>query len=202
MVFVPFPSGALAVIEYGLSDTTWTNTLWFADLDDVSPSFQDLADYLTTWVNSNIMTNLATAWANRNVTVYDMSSQEGQVYYTTGTGNSGSVTGNLASVNAALVVTFYTANRGRSARGRNYITGFSEDDVGATEVTSSTRVTNIDTAYSNLISAVQSNTGFYWVVASKYHDGAAREEVFAQDVLNVVVRSAKLGSQRRRVTRP
>lgn len=201
MVFVPFPSGALAIIDYGLSDTHWTNTLWFADLDDVSPSFQDLSDYLMGWSKTNIMTNLATAWAVNDVTVYDMSSETGQVFHTTVAAGSGSVSGTLSPVNAALVVTFYTANRGRSSRGRNYITGFVEDDVGATEVTSATRVTNIDTAYSNLVAGVQQNTGFYWVVASRYSDGSPREEVFAQDVLNVVVRSAKLGSQRRRVTR-
>jgi hypothetical protein len=62
-------------------------------------------------------------------------------------------------------------------------------------------VTNIETAYINLMNTVQQNTNFYWVVASRQIEGVVRDEILGTQITSVSVRSAILGHQRRRIVR-
>jgi hypothetical protein len=202
MAFQPFPDGAQAVIEVGNSDEVWTNTLWFRDLLGPPADFQALADYLWSWYASGVMPQLASFWDLRKVTVYDMSSALGQIWYGVGTPTSGARSGGPTPINVALVMTFYSAGRGRSSRGRNYVAGFSEDDVGGTELIAPTLITNLNTAYTNLIAGVQTGPGFEWVVASRVGLGVPRPEIYGFTITAAVARNAILGTQRRRIQRP
>ena len=198
MAFIPFPEGALAIVEYGGATLRWTNTLWFEDVVADTPQLQDLADYLVEWAGDHVMPELADEWVVHKVTVYDVQTATGPIVIATDGVTAGGVTGDSAAVNAALVVTFRSASRGRSSRGRNYITGLVEADVGPNSVTNSTRVANLVDAYEDLRDTIQQATGYYWVVASKYSEGAARSEVLSLQIETVEVRHVILGSQRRR----
>lgn len=201
MVFIPFPDGALAILEYGDANNLWTNTLWFHDLEGGGEDYQGLANWLMDWSEDYIMPSLYTQWDIRGVTVYDTTNQSSPVYQATGTPAAGGKSGTPAPLIPALVVTFYTASRGRSSRGRNFVTGFIEDDVTAKIVNNATVVQDIEDAYTYLMNNVQQNTGFYWVVASRYSEKQPRSAVLPIQITNVTVRSATFGSQRRRVDR-
>lgn len=201
MAFQPYPNGYQAVIEYGQTALRWTNTLWFEDLNPETDNMQDLADFLFNWAATGIMPQLNNNWSLRKVTVYDMSTAIGKVVQTASAAVPGGVVGAAAAVSPALVVSFYSGARGRSGRGRNYITGFDEADVGPTEVSNPLRVTNIATTYDGLRSSVQLGPGYSWQVASRQSLGVVRPEIVGFDVLYSIVRSATLGSQRRRINR-
>ena len=201
MAFIPFDEGALAIIEVGAGTTFWTNTLWFKDLSGPPADFQGLADWLFTWYGNNVMPELCAFWSLQHVTVYDQSSQDAQIYTAAPGAVAGGKAGNASPVSAALVVSFYSTSRGRSGRGRNYVAGFEEDDLAALSVSDSVVVTNVQQAYETLRTTVQQNTGFYWVIASRQTNGSPRPAVQPYDVVSVLVRSAILGHQRRRIPR-
>jgi hypothetical protein len=99
-------------------------------------------------------------------------------------------------------MTFYSNNRGRSGRGRNYLTGFVEDDVDPVSVSNATLIQDAEAGYESLRDNVQQNTGYFWVIASKFSNGLPRAEIVGFDVATIEVRNARLGTQRRRVVRP
>jgi len=202
MAFIEFDDGALAILEWGSDATQWTTTLWFKQLAPDSADYQELADFLHDHFGTNLCPSLWDNFYLRKVTVYDMQTETGSVTYDTKTQVQGGKTGTGAALNAALVVTFRTPARGRSARGRNYITGFVEADTGADEVTNATTISDIVDCFDDLVTDVQTNTDFYWVVASHYSGGLPRAEVMAITISGAENRSAKFGSQRRRVDRP
>jgi hypothetical protein len=201
MAFIPFPDGVLAIFEIGGVSFNWTNTLWFKLLELQNHDYQELADYLFDWHEAEVMPELYSGWELQKVTVYDMSEEGGAVYTSTQEPASGGIAGEPSPINGAMVVTLYTDRRGRSGRGRNFVTGFVEADIGATTVSNALRITNVDAAYTTLIDDIQLNTNYFWVVASRFTGGAAREEVLPLMISNVDVRNAKLGSQRRRIDR-
>lgn len=201
MVFVPFPNGARVVVEYGNEDVQWTNTLWFEDVSAPPIDFQGLADYVHDLFNSGIMPHLSTNWYCRRVTAYDASTALGQMFESTVTPAQGQRTGEVAAVSPSLVVTFYSAVRGRSGRGRNYITGFAESDAGPISLLSSTALDDIVETYEALRDTSQQLTGFEWMIASQYGNGQPRSQVSPAAVTSVVVRTAIWGSQRRRIRR-
>lgn len=202
MAFIPFPNGAKAIIDVGLVASRWSNTLWFEHSSPVAQDYQDLADYLHTWYGSNVMSQLDDSFYMSGVTVYDMSAEVAPVYQSAGADVYGGIVGDAAMINAALVVTFYTLFRGRSGRGRNYVTGFSETDTSTNSVSNPVRVTNVETAYGLLIAGAPGASGFNWVVASQYEGGVPRLQVDPRPVTAVAVRSNLMGSQRRRIVRP
>lgn len=201
MAFQAYPDGALAILEYGGLSAQWTNTLWFEKLALQSHDYQALADYLHLWSTETVMPNLYDGWALNEVTVYDMSSSIGGKFISSAAPTFGSVAGDPAAINGAMVVTFYSNVRGRNGRGRNYVTGFVEADIGATVVSNATRIANLDAAYTTLITGVQINSPYFWVVASRQIGGVERPNIVGYDVDNVDVRNAVLGSQRRRLDR-
>jgi hypothetical protein len=201
MAFIPIPDGALAVIEYGTDVLQWTNTLTFTkpgfDGSDLGAMAQEVRD----WAELNILSELASQYKVRQVTAYDMRTVTGPKFVLAGTTATGQRVGDTAALNVALVVTFYTNTRGRSGRGRNYVTGFIEDDVTNVSVNATPVGDGIENAYGvldNLLSAI----GWTWVIAQRFENGAPLATAVTREVLEATVRSTIFGTQRRRVERP
>ena len=201
MAFQDLPDGALAVIEYGSDTQQWTNTLWFTQSGFGTTEMNDLLGLVATWADVEIMPALATFWERRQVTIYDMRSSIGAKLTGPGGGANGARPGNPGPVNIALVSTFYSAQRGKSGRGRNYIAGFSEDDTSTISVNEPIVVTQIEDAYSVLF-ALAAAQSWAWVIASRQLDGVPRVSMVAQPVVSTAVRNSILGTQRRRIDRP
>jgi hypothetical protein len=200
MAFIPVPDGALVTIEYGNAGTNWSNTLWFTQSNFGNNEMIALADYIEAWADTNIMPNLYSGWSRRVVSVYDMRDVTGLKIQQLNTPAVGGKTGDPAAIQLALVVTFYTAARGRSGRGRNYVTGFIEADVAITGISNPVVSSNIDTAYTNLIGGAGA-INWTWSVVQFQENGSPLSAGVPRPIVSALVRNDTFGTQRRRVDR-
>ena len=98
---------------------------------------------------------------------------------------------------AALAVSFRTAARGRTARGRNYVFGMPQAYLVSNSF-SAPFVNGVQSAYNTLI-GVAADNGYTWVVASRYENNAPRTSGLTRPVTAAVVVDEVLDSQRRRL---
>jgi len=108
------------------------------------------------------------------------------------------VTGDLLPGNCSLSISFRTAGRGRSSRGRNYFVGLVESQVNG-DVVNGGNVDAYQTLYEELIGAGSVVTGWQWVVVSRFFNGAPRTAGLAQPVTAVVVVDSFIDSMRSRL---
>ena len=128
----------------------------------------------------------------------DLSSQVAPTYsHVIAGGLAGQVASPALPNNVAFCISFRTAGRGRSSRGRNYIAGLAES-----QVTANTLATNFITAlidsYLTFSTACEAD-GFTWVVLSRFHEGQPRAAGLVQPVAAVVATDSNTDSQRRRL---
>jgi len=139
MAFIPTPNVAKAVFRYSLYDQEVVNTLWFrGSANFTEQNLSDLCDQLAAWWTNNMADILTADILLQDITCYDMSDENGPVY-TVGVNTNGGAVGSGLPGQNACVVTFRTGGRGRSARGRNYISGIREIDVTQNIVSSTLR---------------------------------------------------------------
>ena len=128
----------------------------------------------------------------------DLTSQSGPaIEYTTGLPQAGTHVATAYPTNVTVAVSFGTALRGRSYRGRIYQNGLSNDRVVANKITSSYQE-DLIAGYAALKSAVNT-AGWDLAVVSRYHNKAARTSGVATPITSVSV-DINLDSQRRRLT--
>jgi hypothetical protein len=105
--------------------------------------------------------------------------------------------------NVCLTVSFRTTARGRSFRGRNYISGLAEDQVVLNTVDSGT-LTDIRDGYQDLMSIAGAAT-VDWVVVSRFSgvdpdgDPVPRLSGLSTEISAVLIVDAIIDSQRRRL---
>lgn len=201
MAFIPIPEGALAVVEWGSLGQQWTTTMTFTNPAFGTADMVDLADSIHNTIGINFMLHIANIWSIRQVKVYDMRVADGELVYDQVAPVAGSEASAPASLTVALVMSFYTAGRGRSARGRNYIAGFGEADVSEYQVNNAAVVSQAEVTWQGIRSAAL-GLGWTQVIAQRYAAGEALEVAVTRPVISNLVRSAVFGSQRRRVNRP
>lgn len=200
MAFIPVPNCVLAVLEYGDSNYQWTNNLWFYKANFTSGDMEALADELHDGLMVDSLAVLGDGWFARGITIYDMASESAPKYEYTMTPEAGTQTGAEASIGGACVITFYTGNRGRSYRGRNYWTGYVEEEASPIGVDGTAVSAALVTAYLGMKLDVAA-IGWTWVVVSRYANGAARQQGIYTPVTTATVRTNTFGSQRRRLRR-
>lgn len=168
MPFVPFDSTVRAAIRYTCEGQNIVNTLWFRHLAEFGLNeVEDLANQLDLWAGGTMMPLFATTVVYQEVTVYDMRSADSfLVVNDDDQGQAGSAVGNPLPLNAAMTVTLQTARRGRSYRGRNYLSGFVEGAASATTFDPGP-VSDVENAYENLILGDFTGIGWQLVVASR-----------------------------------
>lgn len=200
MSFIPVPNCAQAIIEYGNSSYPWTNTLWFYKASFGLSEMEDLADALTAGLVADLQDVLADGWNTMGMTIYDMNSESAPTFTPVWAPSPGGLSGAEANISGACVVTFRTNNRGRSYRGRNYVTGFTEEVISAIGVGQSEVANAVAAAYNGMKTDVAA-AGWTWVVVSRYHNGSPRSAGVYTPVTIAEVRSTTFGTQRRRLRR-
>lgn len=202
MAFIETPNAVMAYLQWqtvsGSAD--WGVTLWFT-----SPSFgvsdqEALGDALNDWNDVNLMLAMSTQIKSFQCTVYDMRSPSGPVVSRTASGQIGGQTGTLGPLSVCAVVTFNTAARGKTAQGRNYISGFRQDDMDGNQIDGG-RISTILASYQGL-NAQTVPLGFTHVMVSFRELGVPRAQGLARAVTQYVVRSSRIASQDRRAPRP
>jgi hypothetical protein len=168
MAFVPVPNTAMAELRYLLEGEPAENTLYFRALDGYDVTLLgELALMVKNWWITNIQPLTSVHAVLQEVFVTDLSSATAAALGdSSGLPLPGDLEGEMAPANVAPCISFRTANRGRSFRGRNYLLGIEN-----TQITNSRMAApymgGMLGAYSQLL-VVSAALGVEWVVVSRY----------------------------------
>lgn len=160
-------------------------------------SMQNLAsEYIQAWTTflRPTMTNEVSL---SNIKVTDLTTQfSNGIEYSTGLPLAGSSVAPASPNNVTLSVTWVTAFRGRSFRGRTYHIGLKESEVGQNEVTVS--YAGIMAAFYGALFTSVPSTGETMVVVSYREGNAPRAEGLATPIIGISI-NRTVDSQRRRL---
>jgi hypothetical protein len=201
MAFVPVPKAVEVNLNFLMLGQLMQNGLYFAKsgLDTwTEADMTALAGDIVDWWQAGLALQLTTALSLQNVTVTDLkSATAASITYTTGLPDTGVGTDDPLPTNVAMCVSFRTAGRGRSSRGRNYVVGFGDQQANG-NVFGSTLGTSVTSAYSDLFT-IASNNNCDWVVVSRVSEGVEREFGLVQPVVAATLVDLFVDSQRRRL---
>lgn len=197
MAFQPAPSIAGVTIE-GRQDAQLTiNDLYFFASGPITGgTLFDLVGAVSSWVTGTFAPLLSDDWSCFRVRAVDLGTATGPTSEAALT-ITGGVSGEANPNNVAACVSFRTEQRGRSARGRNYVPG-----IPGTLVTLNTLdsgfIQDLIDAYSALIGPGDFVTGWQWVVLSRVTAGAPRANGIGIPITNVVTVGNSVRSMRSR----
>lgn len=199
MAFVPVPMTIQAEVRMLLDDQRVENTLYFHFLDVYTVTdIENLGDQLITWWTDNYAPIVTNAVLLREIYLTDLTSATApavtRVPATPTFGGSGSAT---LPANVSFCVSFRTASRGRSFRGRNYIVGLIQSSV-TLNTLAEEYVSDIIAAYNDL-PAIALAADTEWVVVSRFTNNAPRVTGIFTPITTVVAVDNTIDSQRRRL---
>lgn len=200
MAFVPVPNCALFALRGTLHGAEWVNTLAFRAAQDFSPNaLEDVANQLEAWWASQVAPQLSSDCVLNEI--YGLSLESNVAPSLLRSVVGGAIAGGLNNPalpgSVALTVSFRTLARGRSGRGRNYVSGLCEVDVTGNAV-SAPRAEALRVAYQNLLTAVDPFT-YIWVVISRQQDNVKLPVGVSRPVTSVVMVDNRVDSMRRRL---
>lgn len=182
------------------------NTLYFNKGGTWSPTeVVALGQSMNTWWHDKMQANLNTGYGLMEIQLTDLSSATGiAVTETAGLPDFGLEGGGMAANSIAPCISFHTAMRGRSFRGRNYICGITAGNVIGSNIDGDWMLQMID-AY-NELQVVASTNLCEWVVVSRYSGmaGTPRRPVpratgLSTPIISVSFTDNVVDSQRKRL---
>lgn len=130
--------------------------------------------------------------------IVDLSSESGEVRTVSPpTPSNGSRTAVAAPLNVTLCVSFRTAQRGRSYRGRSYVCGLAIDAIDGQNIASAISG-GVLAAYQALVAAA-GTASVPMVVVSRQHNGDRRTTGVATPIVSALLHDTVVDSQRRRL---
>lgn len=200
MSYIPAADVAKTVLSFVMDEQIISNTLyWLTAGGWDETALENLADAVIDWATTHLLPNLYASLVLTAVEATDQSSETGPsvtVPVTSG-GTGGVSSGGTATNHTAGCVTFRTAERGRSSRGRNYVGGIPQADITGGTTIGAGLIAEILAAYGNLDDVELSETVTH-VVVSRYHDLAPRTTAAILPVTTYTMDDA-VDSQRRRL---
>jgi hypothetical protein len=199
MVFIPTEHGALVVARIAYAEEHFTNHLWFRKVDFDLTDMEELVYDVKYSYTNNLLDDFTVSTVFLPFKCYDMRSVEGaviedEVGAVPCTGGSKE---NPPSI--ACVLTLYTAKRGRAHRGRVYIGPMNEENITNGIWTQST-IDEVE-GWGDSIKTEVELDGWEWGVRSGQLDGVPRNPAIITPITSHTVRSARCGTQRRRIDR-
>lgn len=168
MPFVPVPQTALVELQCLWRGQKVENTIWVHD--DSGPldaaRVGEIATLTGAWFDSTYLTLISNEVEFLQALVTDESDPAGPTGTSGGGGDVGGAPTPSQANNVTLAISFRTAGRGRSSRGRNYIIGVPGTLVAGNDVDASFR-TDMIAAY-NTLNGSLAGSGFSHVVASRF----------------------------------
>ena len=199
MAFIPTPHGARIVVNWTKGGENFSY-VFYATKDGFDyTAMTQLADAVDAVHNSTRKAYFAAQVTYNNTTVYDARESDGAIVTNVDGYGAGTGASELMAISLAVCVTLRTADRGRSARGRKYITGFGEGNNNNGEW-SSTAAANALAYVAAIIDAIES-VGWTPVIRSIQQDGQTVNPAATRAIVSYSVRSTKVTTQRRRVDR-
>lgn len=199
MAFIPAANVAMIEIRMGLDGQRVENVVYALrssgwDTSSLTAMGLAIIDWWSTqaaplYTNSQVLTevfltDLSTATSTAVSVVPD-------------TATEGSLGFEPLPNNCALAISFRTASRGRSARGRNYISGIPTDNVSGNRVGGS-YMDDWISAYMNLKSTIEGETAEH-VVVSRRHNKVNRTSAVMFPITTYLFVDNVIDSQRRRL---
>jgi hypothetical protein len=169
MPFVPVVNTAEVELRYLWDGQQVENTLYFENRDAIDlTGMLDLTNALESWWNDNLAPITSDTVTLKEIVVTDLTTATAPSLVTPALVDSvGTHSINSLPNNVSLCVSFRTAARGRSFRGRNYFVGLCEDQVTANTVAGAT-VTALQDAYNLLSGAGTLAANWTWSVVSRF----------------------------------
>lgn len=206
MPFVPVANTVLAELRMTLDGQQVENTLWFEAAAGVNALIMsDLAQLLQDWWVANYAPQTSVNLQLIEIVISDQTTATGlQVTQSPGTPTLGTIVSDALPNNVSFTVSFRTALRGRSFRGRNYVVGIPES-VAALSHLQAGYVAGWQVAYAQLLSDLSAVGDWEWVVVSRFSgtdvdgDPIPRVAGITTPVTNVVIVDDVVDSQRRRL---
>ena len=174
MPFVANPNTAQVRLQGVVDSQITINDLYFelsggginvANLTTLAVTLED-------WWSLNVANLLSFDWSTTRVSALDLSSLTGPSVDVPSS-TVGGVSGEAAPNNVAAAVSFRTASRGRSARGRNFVPGIPNSEITLNTLDSGF-IGDLLSAYNLLVGAGAFIAGWEWVVASYVSAGVPR----------------------------
>ena len=200
MPFIPTPNGAKVVMPFVAGDQRWTNTLWFIKVGFTPIDMIELGDEIVSCWFDAFDDLLSDTVSYGKAQVYDMRTIGGIVVESDIGPMGGEDVAEMLSPSASLCLTLRTAGRGRFARGRLYLAGFTEGQIGDGGRFSGTLSTAAGEFLSCLIGLAVS-IGWTLVIRSIQEDKVTQDPAVTRAVTTGGVRDTLQASQRRRTGR-
>lgn len=197
MPFQPAPSIALVTCE-GLVDAQQTiNDLAFFSSGAITQTtLQNLVNNVATWFTDNLAPLLSDDWQALRVRGADLTTATGVIAEAAAVA-AGGVGGEANPNNVAACVSFRTAQRGRSGRGRNFVPGIPGAAVTLNTIDSAL-ISNLIAAYTVLIGVGTFTPGWQWVVLSRQTGGVLRANGIGIPITSVTMVGNSVRSMRSR----
>lgn len=198
MPFQPVPDVALITIEGRVDGQLTINDLYFAvsgsGIDPVN--LATITNAVGDWAANTLLPLLSNQWTLVRARGVDLTVETGPAYERA-YGLPGEVSGEAVPNNVAACVSFRTASRGRSFRGRNYVPGIPNAEVTLNTI-SNTLINNLVDGYQQLAGAGTFQAGWEWVVVSRKTGGNVRPEGIPSPIITVVMTTPYVRSMRSR----
>lgn len=150
-----------------------------------------------TWWDTSVAPMQNPSYVLNNITSTGLASGSGPQHVTSyTTSNQGTNSGGEAAANAAAVISWRTAQIGRSYRGRTYLGALSEGEIDSAQTIASATVTAMASAAQGLIDALTA-AGMFLAVLSRVAGGVQRVTGLLVEIIGYVTDN-KVDSQRRR----
>lgn len=197
MAFQPVAQTVQATINGRVDGQLTINDVYFQNSGAVTPTnMNTLAVALGNWVEAELAPLLSEDWTSERVRVIDLQTITGPVVERQVVA-AGGVTGEAAPNNVAACVSLRTDQRGRSARGRNFVPGI-PNSVITLNTLSNTFINDLVTAYTTLTGAGVFSAGWQMVIVSRVSDGQPRVEGLPIPVTSVTMVGTSVRSMRSR----
>jgi len=200
MAFIPVLDTVEAEMIMELFGQRIENTLYFHKDGGFTPAdMVNLGESLQVWWGAQYNSIVTEDLALVDVIVTDLTSDTApSIAVPAPPGTIGLVAPPTAPGSVCATISFRTAGRGRSSRGRNYISGIAEASIVGNDFTGTYAGFLVD-VYDYLLVPANLPGDVEWVVVSRYHDNAPRLAGITQLITSVIVTDTAVDSQRRRL---
>jgi len=199
MAFQQVPRTAQIEFQFLINTTPIVNTMYAQfpvdydtdDLDTLADACETAAEsgWIENMANVNFYVGLAVRGLNDEFDLIATRTPAAPV--------AGSVVGATLPVNVAFCIAFSAGLTGRSTRGRNYVGGIPESQVGEKNV-GSTWADAVVTNYNAMKAAIFA-AGWSHVIVSRYHNGAKRTTAETFPVTQISYTDLRVDTRRSRL---
>jgi hypothetical protein len=198
MAFIPVPNGIQLCFLFTTDSQKWQFCLTLqksAGAPEDTDLQQAVADGSSWWL-SFLKTALQGGTSLSEIVATDLTAQGAPQFRTT-VNEAGTGAGTALPAGSCIVVSHRTAKRGRSYRGRSFLSGLSSSQQASPNKLLPATAAAIAGGFAAL-KVLLDGHGLDHVVASRAHNGAVTNPAEANEVINYVVDTA-IDSQRRRL---